>query len=108
MLFERHYFIHVTLRTGIDLTKQILPCGEDYLYLPHAASAVSRAKARVAGWSDEKMRRAATPIFQGLEYELSGGQQQLLLRLSNFHGLSRIPREAANGVLALLKDGAAD
>jgi hypothetical protein len=51
---------------------------------------------------------SATPIFQGLEYELSGGQQQLLLRLSNFHGLSRIPREAANGVLALLKDGAAD
>jgi hypothetical protein len=49
MLFERQYFIHVTFRTGIDLTKQILPCGEDYLYLPHAASAVSRAKARVAG-----------------------------------------------------------
>jgi hypothetical protein len=99
--------IDVTFRTGIDLSKQILPSGEDYLYLPHAASAVSRAKAGVADWSDETMRRAATPIFQGLEYELLGGQQQLLLRLSDFHATSGLPREAVDGVLALLKEGAA-
>ena len=60
---------------------------------------------RAAAWSDETMRRAATPIFQGLEYELLGGQQQLLLRLSDFHATSGLPREAVDGVLALLKEG---
>ena len=31
----------VTFRTGIDLTKQILPSGKDYLFLPYAAVTVS-------------------------------------------------------------------
>jgi hypothetical protein len=103
--FSAMDLIDVTFRTGIDLTKQILPSGEDYLFLPQAASAVSRTKSHVANWGDEKMRRAATPIIQGLEYELLGGQQQLLLRSSEFYGVSSIPREAADGVLALLREG---
>jgi hypothetical protein len=97
--------IDVAFRTGIDLTKQVLPTKEDYLYLPQAAAAVSRVKSGVASWSDEKLRRAATPIIQGLEYGLLGGQQQLLLRLSEFYGVSSIPREAVDGVLALLREG---
>ena len=64
----------VTFRTGIDLTKQILPSGKDYLFLPYAAVTVSRAKLHVIGWSDEEMRRGAMAIIQGLEYELLGGQ----------------------------------
>jgi hypothetical protein len=96
--------IDVAFRTGIDLTKQVLPSGEDYLYLPQAALAVSRVKSRVAGWDDEKLRRAATPIIQGLEYRLLGGQQQLLLRRSNYDGISAIPREAVDRVFALLRE----
>ena len=104
--FSAMDLIDVAFRTGIDLTKQVLPSGEDYLYLPHAALAVSRAKSRVAGWNDEKLRRGATPIIQSLEYALLGGQQQLLLRLSNYYGVSSIPREAVDCVLALLRESA--
>jgi len=45
--FSAMDLIDVGFRTGIDLTKQILPSGEDYLYLPQAAAAVAQAKSRV-------------------------------------------------------------
>jgi hypothetical protein len=51
------------------------------------------------------LRRAAGAIIQGLEYELSGGQQQLLLRASDSYGISNIPRKAVDGLFALLKEG---
>jgi hypothetical protein len=105
--FSAMDFRDIGFRTGIDLTKQILPSGEDYLYLPHAASAVAQAKSRVASWDDEEMRRAARAIIQGLEYALSGGQQQLLLRASNSYGISGIPRKAVDGLFALLREGGA-
>jgi hypothetical protein len=106
--FSAMDFRDVGFRTGIDLTKQVLPSGEDYLYLPHAASAVAQAKSRVARWDDEEMRRAARAIIQGLEYELSGGQQQLLLRASDSYGMSGIPRKAVDDLFAqLMQDGAA-
>jgi uncharacterized protein YjbI with pentapeptide repeats len=50
--FSAMDFRDVSFRTGIDLTKQILPSGEDYLYFPHAASAVAQAKSRIARWDD--------------------------------------------------------
>jgi hypothetical protein len=105
--FSAMDFRDVGFRTGVDLTKQILPSGEDYLYLPHAASAVAQAKSRVARWEDEEMRRGAAAMIQGLEYESSGGQQQLLLRVSEAYGISGIPRKAADGLFALLREGGA-
>src|SRR6185437_11789570 len=105
--FSAMDFRDVGFRTGIDLTKQILPSGEDYLYLPHAASAVAQAKSRVASWDDEEMRRAARAMIQALEYELSSGQQQLLLRASDSYRISGIPRKAVDGLFALLKEGRA-
>jgi hypothetical protein len=105
--FSAMDFRDVSFRTGIDLTKQILPSGEDYLYLPRAASAVAQAKSRVARWDDGQMRRGAGAMIQGLEYALLGGQQQLLLRASNSYGISGIPRKAVDGLFALLKEGGA-
>lgn len=106
--FSAMNLIDVAFRTGIDLTKQVLPSGEDYLYLPQAAAAVARAKSQVVSWDDQEMRRAATTIIQGLEYELSGGQSQLLLRLSDFYRVSAIPRKAVDRFFAMLRqDGAA-
>lgn len=102
--FSAMDFRDVGFRTGVDLTKQILPSGEDYLYLPHAASAVARAKSRIGNWDDEDMRRGAGVIIQGVEYALSGGQRQLLLRPSNSYGISGIPRKAVDGLFALLKE----
>jgi hypothetical protein len=105
--FSAMDFRDVGFRTGIDLTKQILPSGEDYLYLPRAASAVAHAKSGVAGWDDQAMRRGARAMIQGLEYELSGGQQQLLLRASDSYGVSGIPRKAVDELFALLSVGGA-
>jgi hypothetical protein len=102
--FSAMNLIDVAFRTGIDLTKQILPSGDDYLYLPHAASAVARARSRVVAWDDEEMRRGATVIIQALEYGLLGGQQQLLLRASNSYGIAGIPRKAVDGLFALLRE----
>lgn len=100
--------IDVAFRTGVDLTKQVLPSGGDYLYLPRAASAVAHAKSRAITWNDDEMRRAATVIIKGLEHELLGGQQQLLLRASDYHRISGIPRKAVDSFFALLRqDGTA-
>jgi hypothetical protein len=96
--------IDVGFRTGIDLTKQVLPSGDDYLYLPQAGSAVARAKSRITSWNDEEMRRAALAIIQGLEYDLSGGQRQLLLRASDCYRISGVPRKAVDDLFALLKE----
>jgi len=101
--FSAMDFRDVSFRTGIDLTKQILPSGEDYLYFPHAASAVAQAKSRIARWDDDEMRRAGRAMIQGLEYELLGGQQQLLLRPSDRDGISGIPRKAVDSLFALLR-----
>jgi hypothetical protein len=97
-------FRDVTFRTGIDLTTQILPSGKDYLFLPHAAATVSRAKSHVSDWNDQDMRRGAMAIIQGLEYELLGGQQQLLLRASDRYGISGIPWKAVDSLFALLRE----
>jgi hypothetical protein len=101
--FSAMDLIDVSFRTGIDLAKQILPSGEDYLYLPQAPSAVAQAKSSVAAWDDEEMRRAATVIIQGLEYDLLDGQQQLLLRASDCYRVSGIPRKAVDSLFAMLR-----
>src|SRR5687767_7210185 len=40
----------VTFRTGVDLTRQRLPTGAEYLYLPDAATALERAHADIVRW----------------------------------------------------------
>jgi hypothetical protein len=103
--FSAMDLIDVGFRTGVDLTKQVLPSGGDYLYLPLAGSAVAQARSRVASWNDEEMRRAAMAIIQGLEYDLLGGQRQLLLRASDCYRVPGIPRKAVDDLFALLKEG---
>lgn len=49
--------LDVAFRTGIDLSKQRLPSGPEYLYLPAAADAIQRARAEVLGWHDLDLRR---------------------------------------------------
>lgn len=103
--FSAMDFIDVAFRTGIDLTQQVLPSGKDYLYLPHAASAVAYTKSRVGGWADEEARRDAMVIIQALEYSLSGGQQQLLLRASDSYEI--FPRKVVDDLFSLLRQNTA-
>lgn len=48
--FSAMRLIAVDFRTGIDLTRQKLPSGPDYVYVPNAAEAVRQARAAVLGW----------------------------------------------------------
>jgi hypothetical protein len=102
--FSEFDLIDVTFRTGIDLAKQILPSGEDYLYLPDAPDAVKQVRSSIIEWKNLEMRRAAMVIIKGLEYELAGGQIQLLLRPSNYSSISALSRKAVSEVFALLKE----
>jgi hypothetical protein len=43
-------------------------------------------------------------LIQGFEYELLGGQQQLLLRASDRDGISGIPQKAVDNLFALLRE----
>lgn len=69
----------VSFRTGIDLSKQTLPTAPDYLYVPDAEAAVRQVRAEVITWRDLGMREQAMATIRALEFELEGGQQQLLL-----------------------------
>ncbi|HEX8525019.1 MAG TPA: hypothetical protein VF669_22400 [Tepidisphaeraceae bacterium] len=95
--------IDVTFRAGIDLTKQRLPSGHQYLYLPNASDAVNRAKAEVVNWPDSKDRRTAVAILDGLAADVQSGQRQLLLRADEYYGFKSLTREGVEKALALLR-----
>jgi hypothetical protein len=48
--FSAADLIDVGFRTGIDLTRQRLPSGPEYLYLPNAREAVGRARSGIMRW----------------------------------------------------------
>src|SRR5207247_2907730 len=83
--FSGMELIDVGFRTGIDLTKQKLPFGPEYLHLPDAPAAVQRARENVIGWDNLPLRQQAIALLRSLESEVAGGQQQLLLRIDDFN-----------------------
>jgi hypothetical protein len=102
--FSAMDLIDVSFRAGINLAQQILPPGDDYLYLPYASAAVDRARSRVIGWNNHERRRVALAIIEGLEYNLAGGQRQLFIRESDYYSISAFPREVVDEVFALLRE----
>ncbi len=87
--FERNDFSQATLsrcsfRGGIDLTKQRLPMGPEYVYLADAPKAVSRAREAVDLWDDVRARLEASVLLEVYEEYVASGQQQLLLRVADF------------------------
>jgi hypothetical protein len=100
--FSAMDLINVTFRTGIDLTRQRLPRGRSYLYLPDAAGALGHARSAVMMWQDLGLRRPALAIVDGLLADVRGGQRQLLLRPKDYLGLTSLPPEAVEKTFALL------
>lgn len=100
--FSEMALIEVGFRTGIDLTRQKLPPGPDYVYVPEAAEAVQRARASVIRWEDIDRRRAAMALITVLERTVAAGQHQLLLRPADF---AMLDQDAVAAVMALLRDG---
>ncbi len=69
---------------GVDLRKQRLPEGEDYLFVDNAEAVLSAALGSVAGWPDSAVRRV---VHRGLDLYCDyarRGQQQLLLSRHSF------------------------
>jgi uncharacterized protein YjbI with pentapeptide repeats len=94
--------IDVTFRAGIDLTKQHLPSGPQYLYLPNAHEIVDRARAEVGSWAESKDRNTAVSILDGLADEVKSGQRQLLLRRDDYFGFKSLAREGVEKAFVLL------
>ncbi len=100
--FSKMDLVDVGFRTGVDLTKQRLPSGPPYLYLPKAAEALERARAGLASWGTPETRKAALTFVRGLEEKVTKGQRQLFLRTDDYYSISSLPREVVDKVFSLL------
>ena len=100
--FRGAELIDVAFRGGIDLDRQLLPDGPDYLYVPNAPDALEKVKRRVIAWRDLELRRLALAIIKVWEWEVDGGQKQLLLTRG---GVVAAQREAADLLFQELRGG---
>lgn len=82
--FSRATLLDVGFRTGIDLSKQRLPEGADYTYLPDAVRAVRSARMAFNAWNDSKAKSAARGVLAVMEEDVAAGQQQLLVRVDDY------------------------
>lgn len=78
--FGAAQLVGVNFRFGVDLTAQKLPAGDDYLYLPHAEAALTRALERLDPETSEDVARARRWLQALLDREVRMGQRQLFLR----------------------------
>jgi hypothetical protein len=73
--------VGVDFRYGVDLTRQRLPTGPDYLYLPDAEAALHRALALLGDRpADDLTARVERSLRRMLDREVGTGQRQLLFR----------------------------
>jgi hypothetical protein len=103
--FSALKLMDVTFRTGIDLTKQHLPSGPDYFYLPDAARVLAKAREAVVCTTklDPEVRRVAVIIIDGLQNTVENGQQQLFLSSKGYYSQRSLPRESIDLVFSLLR-----
>jgi hypothetical protein len=97
--FREADLVDVGFRRGIDLRRQLLPTGADYVLLRDARSAVQLTWERVIAWGDFDRRSVAIAALRALQFELEEGQEGLLLRRSEF---VEERTEVLNVVLGLL------
>jgi hypothetical protein len=72
--------LNIEFRHGIDLTRQVLPVGDDYIFLPDGRRAVEVGRAFVATLSDAKARAKVGTAVEIWSEHVAEGQEQLLLR----------------------------
>ena len=97
--FSRARLIDVGFRTGVDLTRQRLPSGEEYTYLGDAAAAVRRARTAYNAWADPELKRRAEGVLAVMEADVAAGQGQLLIRVDDY------PRASRSAIRELLSAG---
>jgi len=82
--FSELDLIDVGFAGGVDLAAQKLPTGPDYVYVADLPAAVRRARERMLGEPDPKMRHAAFIFIHLWEGVVLGGQKQQLFRRKDF------------------------
>lgn len=85
-------------RTGVDLTRQKLPGGPQYLYVEDAAKALEKGRIAMTSWEEPEIRRLATVLLDIVEMDLKAGQKQLFFRLPS-RGQFAIPAGRLRQVL---------
>jgi hypothetical protein len=98
--FSRADLRSVSFRGGVDLRRQCLPEGPEYTYLPDARAGLIRARRVVEGWVDPEAQREALILLRILDDEVAAGQEQMLLRASDFGKKSLAVHEALFGAAA--------
>lgn len=87
--FSRAKLVDVGFRTGVDLTKQRLPAGGEYVYLDAAATAVHRARIAFNAWDDLDAKKKTRGVLAVMEQDVADGQRQLLIRPDDYPRASR-------------------
>ncbi|MDQ0238924.1 hypothetical protein [Arthrobacter bambusae] len=73
-------------RSGVDLRKQILPTGPDYMIIPDAAQVLARAYENAATLDDLESRSSLIRMIERRQEAVSNGQRDL------FESKRRIPK----------------
>lgn len=102
--FSGSELFDVSFRTGVDLEAQRLPRGSEYLYLPRAAKAIQMARREIERIADAETRETALKVIRALEFEVEGGQNQLLLRTETYS--PPLPREIVAALFDVLRASA--
>jgi hypothetical protein len=87
--FSRAELADVAFRTGIDLTLQRLPAGDEYTYLADASAAVRRVRTAYDAWENPESRKQARGVLAVMEEDVAAGQRQLLIRLDDYPPANR-------------------
>lgn len=95
--FSAARFVDVGFRTGIDLTRQRLPDGPEYVYLDAASDQVKRARIAFNAWADAGAKSRARGVLAVMEEDVAGGQHQMLIRVDDF---PKANRSAVSDLLA--------
>ena len=97
--FSNAKLVDVGFRTGIDLRRQRLPTGPEYVTVHPSKDGFAGARKVVAGWDDPQLRQRGLGCIAALQLEANGGQQELFVQL---HGYDELDRVALTRVTELL------
>lgn len=100
--FSDAKLIDTAFRTGIDLIRQKLPTGSDYLYVADAAGKLDLARADVSRWEDSARKTEALTLLTSLSFESQGGQQQLFFEPATYRRL--YSTDVTDPIFALLRE----
>jgi hypothetical protein len=95
----------VAFRGGIDLRAQLLPNGEEYVFVPDLPERLVRARERVEAWPDDGKGGARDRALRMLQRLATGGyelQRDYFGRRDDFRS---VPADVRERVWALLTEG---